>query len=235
MLGIRKKLTTVFSTTIAAASLFAITSTAQATLALKVNGTQINDGGAGDLNPVTGAITHISINPIAGTLSIESGLSKPLIGSASEPELHLDGVLTSFGATSLTLMLSDTDFSGSLGDFFATLGGAFSNPSQSNITYSLYRDLSNALFGMSELVCSIGPLSGAASFGGNCSNTLALDPAYSITLVATLNHQGAAHSSFNAIAKDDARVPEPSAMILFVMGLVGLAARRRRQFGTLNS
>jgi hypothetical protein len=56
-----------------------------------------------------------------------------------------------------------------------------------------------------------------------------LSTPYSITLVATLNHTGAGNSSFNAIARDDAPVPEPSAMFLIGIGMIGVAAWSKRK------
>jgi hypothetical protein len=50
-----------------------------------------------------------------------------------------------------------------------------------------------------------------------------------MTLVATLNHAGIGNSSFNAVARDDTTVPEPSAMILAGIGLIGLAAWSKRK------
>lgn len=234
MLKLNKRFKTIIGATVAAAGLFAVTSTAQATLSLRViDGTTtiatINDGGVGDLNPTLGAVTYVGSFGAAIT-NVDSGLSKPIIGSVTAPELHLDGVLASSGAISLTLMLSDTDFSGSLADFYASIGGVLDGGLGSDITYSIYRDLSNTLFGIgaANLVCSVGPLTGNP-FGGNCANTLGVDSAYSITMVAALNHAGAGHSSFNAITGDNASVPEPSAMILAGIGLIGLAAWSKRK------
>jgi hypothetical protein len=234
MMGFKNRLTTIIGATFAAASLFAVTSAAQANLSLRViDGVTtiatITDGGAGDLNPLSGAVTFIGSFGAAIT-NIDSGLSKPIIGSITAPELHLDGLLASSGAISLTLMLSDTEFSGSLGDFFASIGGVLGGGLGSNITYSVYRDLTNTLFGTGAgtLVCSVGPLT-ASPFGGNCANTLGLDSNYSITLVAALNHAGEGHSSFNAVAKDDVPVPEPSAMILISIGMIGVAAWSKRK------
>src|SRR4051794_24174539 len=105
MLRVKKHLTTMIGTMLAAAGLFAITSTAHATLSLRViDGVTtivtIDDGGLADLNPVSGAVTYIGSFG-AATTNIDSGLSKPLIGSATAPQLHLDGVLTSSSSMSL--------------------------------------------------------------------------------------------------------------------------------------
>jgi hypothetical protein len=233
MLKVKKRLRTMIGTTLAAAGLFAITSTARATLSLKlsngITSATINDGDAGDSNILSGVITYVGL--FGGAIAnVDTGISKPIIGSITTPQLHLDGVLVSSGPISLTLMLSDTDFSGSVGDFFASIGGILGGGLGSNITYSVYRDLSNTLFNTdaANLVCSIGPLT-LSPLAGNCANTLGLDSDYSITLVATLNHTGEGHSSFNAVVKDDARVPEPSAMILVGLGLIGIAAWSKRK------
>ena len=229
MLGIKKSLRTIIGATFAAASLFAVTSTAQATLSLKVNGTQIDDGDLSDSNPAAGAITYIGFLG-AGTMTVDTGISKPFIGSAADPQLHLDGLLTSIGPMSLTLMLSDTNFSGSIGTFFASIGGILNGGLGSDITYSVYRDLTNTLFGTGAgtLVCSTGTLT-SSPISGSCSNSVTLGSPYSITLVATLNHTGEGNSSFNAVARDDAQVPEPSVMILFGLALIGVAAFSRRK------
>jgi len=222
------------TTALAAVGFFAVTASAHALSLRVIDGSTtiatVDDGGAGDINPLAGAVTYFGTFG-AATMNINTGSSKPLIGSAGAPEMHLDGYLVSNSPISLTLMLSDTGFTGSIGDFFAQLGGAFSNAS-SNITYSIYRDLSDTLFGTdpASLVCSIGPLT-LSPFAGTCGNTLNLASPYSITLVATLNHDEGEgnNSSFNALVRDDARVPEPAAIILIGLGLIAVAKISRRK------
>jgi len=221
---------------LAAIGFFAVTATAHATLSLQIlDGNTIvatvADGSGLDQNPAAGSITYLGFLN-AGTMNVDTGVSKPFIGSPTAPEMHLDGLLVSTGNISLTLMLSDTDFTGSIGQFFGSLGGIFSQPQLSNITYSIYRDLTNALFNTdpANLVCSIGPLTGNSSFAGDCTNTLNLASPYSITMVATLNQTGeGTNSSFNAIVKDDVRVPEPAAIILVGLGLIAVAKISRRK------
>jgi hypothetical protein len=190
------------------------------------NNVIVTDGGAGDGAAQTGAITYTNT---FGSLifNVESGLSKPLIGSVLAPEIHLDTIFANGAPINLTIRLSDTDFSGpGILPFIGSIGGITSTPSGTIVTLSVYRDLANALFGtgIGNLICTTGPLTGSFSFGSTCGSNVSVDDAYSVTIEATIQQLSAGNMSFNAIVKD---VPEASAMFLLGIGLIGFAGWAR--------
>ena len=211
----------------------AVVSPARAILTLKVSDGittyTVADGSGSDLSAQTGTVVFSGSFPNV-IFDLNSGISKPVIGSIFAPELHLDSILASTAAVALTVQLSDTDFSGTgLATFIAGLGGIISAPNGSTVSLSVYRDLSNALFGTGAgtLICSTGALGGNPSFSANCGgNNILIDDSYSVTLQAVISHLGEGTSSLNAIVKD---APEPSSMILLGAGLMGMAAWVRRK------
>src|ERR1043166_97261 len=212
-----------------------IVSPVNATLTIRVsdgaNVFTIPDGSAGELSSLAGAVLYTNSFGSAA-LNVDTGLSKPVIGSAAVPELHLDSVLVSSGPINLTIALSDTNFAGA-GRFIASIGGVLNSTAGSTVTYTVYRDLANVLFGTGPgtFLCTTGPLSANSLFyfGGGCLGEPTGDSAYSLTLVGVINHLGPGNSSFNAILVD---VPEPASMILLGLGLIGLGSwmriRKRR-------
>jgi hypothetical protein len=201
-------------------------SAARATLTFQisdgVNVFTVPDNGAADVSAQIGAVVYTnSFGNVA--LNVATGISKPMIGSAVLPELHLDGVIVSTGATNISIALSDTGFSGTgIHGLLASIGGIINSAPGSTATYSVYRDLSNSLFGTGPgtLVCTTGPLSGGSLlyFGGSCFANSTSGNAYSLTLVATIHNLGLGNSSFNAVLVD---APEPASIVLLLVGLIG--------------
>src|ERR1043165_5642772 len=72
---------------------FALVSPASAILTLQVSDGSstftVSDGGAGDASALTGAITYVTSFPNV-IINVEPGLSKPIIGSITAPEIHVD-------------------------------------------------------------------------------------------------------------------------------------------------
>jgi hypothetical protein len=212
------------SRTLLAAGLIAGAASAHAGLILRfddgVSQLDIADGSALDANSLEGSITYLGS---FGTfnLNVSTGTSKPLIGSATEPRLDLNSVNLSGTAGSLSILLTDTDFLGPVGDIGVSsyIGGA----TDGTVDFSTYLDDSNTAFGMDSLLTDL-TLTGNP-FSGSEFASLSADGPYSLTIATTINHEGGTSiTSFNA----GVAVPEPGSLALLFSGLVALVLVRRR-------
>ncbi len=179
----------------------------------------IVDGGSGDANAVAGAITWIGSIGV-WTVNVDTGLSKPILGTATNGHLDFSFVDVSSGAGTLTLMFTDTDFTGTgprplLAEIGGTTGGS--------VSYDVYADSSNTPFGMEQHLTSLS--FGASPYAGGESALFNTSGLYSLTQVITISHRAAGVSSGDA----EARVPEPASMALLGLGLAGLGWARRRR------
>jgi hypothetical protein len=159
-------------------------------------------------------------------VNVDTGITKPTIGGAMQPELDLNWVVVSGGAGSLTIEFSETDFlldaplplsvtAGAGG----TLGGV------GTLTYMTYLDDPNALFGTGSLLTTQN-FSSLAYSGVKYASTNATQP-YSLTQVMTITHgSGITNSSGDLTLK----VPEPGSLLLLGSGLLGVGIWGRRRF-----
>ena len=69
----------------------------------------VQDNAVGDLIGMTGAISFAT-SAFGYTLEVNTSQSKPVIGSATAPQLDLSFVVTGSGAGNVFLYASDTDF-----------------------------------------------------------------------------------------------------------------------------
>lgn len=179
----------------------------------------VTDNGAGDSNPLVGAITFIgSIGN--WTANVTTGFSEPVLLPG-----HLD--LNSVNASSasggqLIIELTDTDYTGPAVDYNFEVGGT----THGTASFEAAGTNSNGEFDFSNSTGAL--LFGSSPFAGSSLlNSGGADP-YSLSIRAVITHTSAGSTSFNAALNP---VPAPAGLILAATALpfVGLLRRRVRR------
>jgi hypothetical protein len=189
----------------------------------------ISDQTFGDSNPAEGAITFNG--PISGSSSwlvnVTTGLSKPVLGSATIPHMDLNTVsVTSTAGGTLNVFIMEDGFTGPIsggiaGPFIFGAGGTTGG----EVTL---RAMCNEFFLGNYTQIGDALSFNTSPWSGKTSGTVSLGGAeFELAILATITHAGAAVTSFDAELQADP-VPIPGAIFLFAPGLAGLIAIRRR-------
>jgi hypothetical protein len=184
----------------------------------------VNDNFVGDLNSAIGEVT-VSTNVGVWNLSISTGVSKPDLGSSTNPVMDLVIQASSTGAGSLTYTFSDINFSHAAGTLNSTVSGHVISGAPTTIDYTVFGNSNNLVGALTSQLTTTGtiPLPVLTSNSG----ALAFSSPFSLSQVVQLTASGASSVSVDASLSV---IPEPSTVTLTFLGLalvVDLARRRR--------
>ncbi len=187
----------------------------------------INDNLPGDLNLATGELT-LSTNVGVWNLSISTGVSKPALGSSTNPVMDLVIQASSTGAGSLTYTFSDGGFFHGPGMLNSAVSGQVISGAPTTIDYSVFGDSNNLVGALTSPLSTTGtiPLPALTSNSGS----LAFGSFFSLSQVVQVNASAATSVSIDA-SLNVSSVPEPSSVALTLMGfafVTGHIVRRRR-------
>ena len=191
----------------------------------------IQDNAAGDTVAATGAISF-STAAFGYSFLVNTSQSKPMLGSAAEPQLDLSFAATSTGtASNVFIYTSDTGFTRASGSALLTLGGTNSGAS-GTVTGRAWGGTSNTAlqFSGANLISSLAGLTGPTFAGSATSAFASVVSPYSLTIGMQIARASAGTTSGNLNLQVSA-IPEPSIWASIFMGaaLVGFVSRRRRR------
>ena len=178
------------------------------------------DNGPGDLIGVTGAIL-LQTNVGVWNLAISTAVTKPLMGSTTDPVMDLDITAVSSAAGSLRLVFSDNGFGPATGILRAIVTGHIASGGPGSVTYDVYGDPANVIGATTVHIASAGTTPFPTSASG--AGPLLLPTPFSLTQVETLVASGP--TTINTDASFSV-VPEPTSIALTGLGLTVCLLRR---------
>lgn len=183
----------------------------------------VQDNSAQDSLGATGLISFSLMNAFGYSVAVNTSQSKPMVGSATAPQLDLAFVATTNNSNtnSIFLYVSDTDFMNPQ-TFTMSLGGTNSGGSGSVTGRSWGASNNTALsFSGANLLSTIANQSGT-SFSGTTSGSYnpAVNP-YSLTIGVAITRTSAGTTTGDLNFQTTA-IPEPGSLTFFGIGLAGL-------------
>lgn len=173
------------------------------------------------------AVGVISFSGSVGTFStvISVGISKPNTGFGDTPLIELRNIDVSSGsAGTLFVELTDTGYAGATGNFVVAIGDLTTS---GTVSLAAAVDINDVEFAAVEQIADIAALGPGSGLSAKTGGPAAFDGDYSVSLLAAITHNGPSVdvTSFSATVS----VPEPRAMALFGIGLLGLGLLARRR------
>ena len=192
----------------------------------------VTDNGAGDTVPMVGAISF-SQTAFGYTFLVNTAQSKPMVGSATSPQLDISFTATNAApAGNVFLYASDTNFTGA-GGFTFTLAGTNSG-GDGSVTGRAWGGTSNTqlVFSPANLFATLGAFTTPAYSGTATGSFAPTTNPYSLTIGLQIARTTPGTSTGDLNVQISA-VPEPSTWALMLVGpaLIGFVAQRRRRRG----
>jgi hypothetical protein len=189
----------------------------------------VADNSPDDLNALAGWITVSGGYADTFLFFAETGITKPILGSAEAPIMFVDVSATSASANqTLIVTFSETDFG--LSSLDAVTGATVNMDEEGSVGYLVLQDAGNALF--------TGPAVGGGFVAGPAvdqpilDNFLLLtgDHPYSLTQAFVIHHASANLQTTDIEAAVSVQpVPDgSSSLALLSLGMIGLGAVRRK-------
>lgn len=187
----------------------------------------VADNGPGDQASATGVIV-VQTNVGVWALTINTAITKPVVGSPTSPVMDINLQAYSTAAGSLTLTFSDNNFGPAMGILNATETGYTVAGATSAATMNVWGDPGNVTLAETDpilaLPSSVLPLP-PGSLTETGSGALTLGAPYSLTESTTVTASGATIVNLDASFYV---IPEPGIPALGALGFAGWALFRMR-------
>ena len=183
----------------------------------------------GDIDPTVGVVTYIGSFGI-WQINVTSGTSKPVIGGPAKANLDLlSGLVSSGGAGSLTLELTDTDYLLPAVWTNVTMISELSATTDGTIQLDQSYDPDNSEFAVTtpgnDLLLSSPSLGPGAVSDTQTGSALLVNP-FSLTEKVVVTHS--AVGDFTSFDVESTVIPVPGAVLLGMLGLSVAGIKLRR-------